>query len=168
MARKIAQGDSERIRRLKEQSKNLTGFDKALMDDLLAEYDALASMVEGLRHDVQEHGVMVTKIVGAHNPREDTVENPEFTTYQKGIARLGDLCGGRRSPKREANDCTHIDIRSRQFLGSQGDPCRVYAHAGEVVFPCFCAKLCNLRACRLWLQQRMVNILVPVHSLLLR
>lgn len=85
------QGESERIKRLKEQSKSLTGFDKALMDDLLAEYDALASMVEGLRRDVQEHGVMVTKVVGAHNPREDTVENPEFTTYQKGIARLGDL-----------------------------------------------------------------------------
>lgn len=80
-----------RIERLRNESENLTGFDKALMDDLLAEYDALATMVEGLRRDVQEHGVMVTKIVGAHNPHEDTVENPEFTTYQKGIARLGDL-----------------------------------------------------------------------------
>lgn len=83
--------DSQRIARLKEESKSLTGFDKALMDDLIAEYDALATMVEGLRKSVQEHGVMVTKIVGAHNPHEDTVENPEFTTYQKGIARLGDL-----------------------------------------------------------------------------
>ncbi len=87
----MARKESTRIDRLKKESKNLTGFDKALMDDLLSEYDALASMVEGLRRDVQEHGVMVTKTVGAHNPRVDTVENPEFTTYQKGIARLGDL-----------------------------------------------------------------------------
>lgn len=93
MARKaqVPEVESERIQRLKEKSKSLTGFDKALLDDLLAEYDALATMVEGLRRDVQKHGVMVTKVVGAHNPREDTVENPEFTTYQKGIARLGDL-----------------------------------------------------------------------------
>lgn len=93
MARKAREPEveSERIQRLKEKSKSLTGFDKALLDDLLAEYDALATMVEGLRRDVQKHGVMVTKVVGAHNPREDTVENPEFTTYQKGIARLGDL-----------------------------------------------------------------------------
>ena len=93
MARKAKSPDveSERIQRLKDESKSLTGFDKALMDDLITEYDALASMVEGLRRDVQEHGVMVRKVVGAHNPREDTVENPEFTTYQKGIARLGDL-----------------------------------------------------------------------------
>ena len=84
-------GKSPRLTRLTKQTESLTGLDKELMDDLLAEYDALATMVEGLRHDVQEHGVMVTKVVGAHNPREDTVENPEFTTYQKGIARLGDL-----------------------------------------------------------------------------
>ena len=82
---------SARLERLRDESSKLSGFDKALMDDLLVEYDALATMVEGLRVDVQQHGVMVTKIVGAHNPREDTVENPEFTTYQKGIARLGDL-----------------------------------------------------------------------------
>lgn len=86
-----AKADNPRIERLRDESKSLTGFDKALMDDLLVEYDALAQMVEGLRKDVQRHGVMVTKVVGAHNPREDTVENPEFTTYQKGIARLGDL-----------------------------------------------------------------------------
>ncbi len=83
--------ETPRIERLRRESKNLTGFDKALMDDLLQEYDALAEMVENLRNDVQRHGVMVTKVVGAHNPRKDTVENPEFTTYQKGIARLGDL-----------------------------------------------------------------------------
>ena len=82
---------SARLERLRDESSKLSGFDKALMDDLLVEYDALATMVEGLRVDVQQHGVMVTKIVGAHNPREDTVENPEFTTYQKAIGRLGDL-----------------------------------------------------------------------------
>ena len=82
---------SGRIERLRKESEGLSGFDKALMDDLLVEYDALATMVAGLRNNVEEHGVMVTKVVGAHNPREDTVENPEFTTYQKGIARLGDL-----------------------------------------------------------------------------
>ena len=82
---------ADRIDRLRKESDNMSGFDKALMDDLLVEYDALAQMVEGLRKDVQKHGVMVTKVVGSHNPREDTVENPEFTSYQKGIARLGDL-----------------------------------------------------------------------------
>lgn len=88
---KTRQEISARLERLQGEASKLTGFDKALMDDLVTEYDALASMVEGLRKDVQEHGVMVTKVVGAHNPREDTVENPEFTSYQKGIARLGDL-----------------------------------------------------------------------------
>ena len=83
---------SPRLTRLTKQTESLTGLDKELMDDLLAEYDALASMVEGLRHDVQEHGVMVDKEVGSVNNRHiETVENPEFTTYQKGIARLGDL-----------------------------------------------------------------------------
>lgn len=83
---------SPRLTRLTKQTESLTGLDKELMDDLLAEYDALASMVEGLRRDVQEHGVMVDKEVGSVNNRHfETVENPEFTTYQKGIARLGDL-----------------------------------------------------------------------------
>ena len=82
---------STRLERLRDESSKLSGFDKALMDDLLVEYDALATMVEGLRVDVQRHGVMVTKMVGSHNPHEDTVENPEFTTYQKAIGRLGDL-----------------------------------------------------------------------------
>lgn len=85
-------GKSPRLTRLTKQTESLTGLDKELMDDLLAEYDALASMVEGLRHDVQDHGVMIDKEVGSVNNRHiETVENPEFTTYQKGIARLGDL-----------------------------------------------------------------------------
>lgn len=91
MARATAKTQSQRLNRLKTESEKLSGLDKALLDDLLVEYDALADMVESLRLSVQQHGIMVTKVVGAHNPHEDTVENPEFTTYQKAIGRLGDL-----------------------------------------------------------------------------
>ena len=89
MARKP---DSERIKRLREESSKLTGFDKALMDDLLQEYDALASMVEKLRDDVDRNGVMVVvERGGANNRHEVRAENPAFTAYQKAIGRLGDL-----------------------------------------------------------------------------
>lgn len=83
---------SARLERLRKESGSLTGFDKALLDDLLTEYDALASMAEGLRHAIESHGVMIEKEVGTVNNRHlETVENPEFTTYQKTIGRLGDL-----------------------------------------------------------------------------
>lgn len=95
MARKmkVISGDkSERLKRLTKEADNLSGFDKALLDDLLTEYDALATMTEGLRHEVEKHGVMVEKEVGSVNNRHlETVENPEFTTYQKAIGRMGDL-----------------------------------------------------------------------------
>lgn len=75
-----------------EQSKHLSGLDKVLFDGLLEEYDALASMTKHLRHCVEEHGVMVEKEVGSVNNRHfEVVENPEFTTYQKAIGRMGDL-----------------------------------------------------------------------------
>lgn len=80
------------ILRMKEESKHLSGLDKILFDGLLDEYDALAKMTEGLRHAIEEHGVMVEKEVGSVNNRHmETVENPEFTTYQKAIGRMGDL-----------------------------------------------------------------------------
>ena len=80
------------ITQMREESKHLTGLDKILFDGLLEEYDALAAMTEGLRHDIEEHGVMVQKEVGSVNNRHiETVENPEFTTYQKAIGRMGDL-----------------------------------------------------------------------------
>ena len=83
---------SKRLVRLRKEADKLSGFDKALLDDLLVEYDALAAMTEGLRHEVEKHGVMVTKEVGSVNNRHvETVENPEFTTYQKAIGRMGDL-----------------------------------------------------------------------------
>lgn len=90
MARK-AKEKSERLERLTEESANLTGFDKALMDDLLAEYDALSSMVDELRSVILEKGAMTVKLVGQHNPREDTVERPEFTSYQKAVKTKSDL-----------------------------------------------------------------------------
>lgn len=75
-----------------EESKHLSGLDKILFDGLLGEYDALATMTEGLRHAIEEHGVMIEKQVGSVNNRHiETVENPEFTTYQKAIGRMGDL-----------------------------------------------------------------------------
>lgn len=84
--------ESAFLTRMKVESKHLAGLDKILFDGLLDEYDALASMTENLRHDVEEHGVMVEKEVGSVNNRHvETVENPEFTTYQKAIGRMGDL-----------------------------------------------------------------------------
>lgn len=80
-----------RLDRLTDESSKLSGFDKALMDDLIAEYDALSQMVDGLRDTVMEKGVMTVKVVGQHNPREDTVERPEFTTYQKALKTKSDL-----------------------------------------------------------------------------
>lgn len=90
MARK-AKEKSERLERLTEESANLSGFDKALMDDLLAEYDALSAMVDDLRSVILEKGAMTVKLVGQHNPREDTVERPEFTSYQKALKTKSDL-----------------------------------------------------------------------------
>lgn len=84
--------ESAFLKQMKEQSKSLSGLDKVIFDGLLEEYDALATMTEGLRHDIEDHGVMIEKEVGSVNNRHlETVENPEFTTYQKAIGRLGDL-----------------------------------------------------------------------------
>jgi phage terminase small subunit len=84
--------ESDRIRRLRNESDKLSGFDKALLDDLLVEYDALAAMVEKLRSDVDRNGVMVVvERGGANNRHEVMAENPAFTAYQKAIGRLGDL-----------------------------------------------------------------------------
>lgn len=91
MARKKKE-ESAFLTQMKEQSKSLSGLDKVIFDGLLEEYDALAAMTESLRHDIEEHGVMIEKEVGSVNNRHlETVENPEFTTYQKAIGRLGDL-----------------------------------------------------------------------------
>lgn len=91
MARKKKE-ESAFLKQMKEQSKSLSGLDKVIFDGLLEEYDALATMTEGLRHDIEDHGVMIEKEVGSVNNRHlETVENPEFTTYQKAIGRLGDL-----------------------------------------------------------------------------
>lgn len=80
------------IDRMQKESKHLSGLDKVLFDGLLEEYDALSTMTEGLRHAIEEHGVMIEKEVGSVNNRHmETVENPEFTTYQKAIGRMGDL-----------------------------------------------------------------------------
>jgi hypothetical protein len=82
---------SPRLERLVDESNGLTGFDKALMDDLLEEYDALSTMVDRLRDVILEKGPMTVKMVGQHNPREDTVERPEFTSYQKAVKTKSDL-----------------------------------------------------------------------------
>lgn len=90
MARRAKDGTF--LERMREESKHLSGLDKILFDGLLEEYDALSTMTEGLRHDIEEHGVMIEKEVGTVNNRHtEKVENPEFTTYQKAIGRLGDL-----------------------------------------------------------------------------
>lgn len=83
---------SDFIANMQKESKHLSGLDKVLFDGLLVEYDALAAMTENLRHAIEEHGVMIEKEVGSVNNRHmETVENPEFTTYQKAIGRMGDL-----------------------------------------------------------------------------
>lgn len=94
MARKVPDEKKESafLKRMKQESKGLSGLDKILFDGLLDEYDALATMTEGLRHAIEEHGVMIEKEVGSVNNRHvEVVENPEFTTYQKAIGRMGDL-----------------------------------------------------------------------------
>ena len=84
--------ESAFIARMREESQHLSGLDKVLFDGLLEEYDALSGMTESLRHAIEEHGVMVEKEVGSVNNRHmETVENPEFTTYQKAVGRMGDL-----------------------------------------------------------------------------
>lgn len=88
----VQKGESTRLKRLREEASGLSGFDKALLDGLLVEYDALAAMTEDLRLMVQRDGVMVEKEVGGANNRHiDVVENPAFTAYQKAIGRLGDV-----------------------------------------------------------------------------
>ena len=92
MADKKEKQESAFLSQMKLRSKNLTGLDKVIFDGLLEEYDALATMTKGLRCDIEDHGVMIDKEVGSVNNRHiETVENPEFTTYQKAIGRLGDL-----------------------------------------------------------------------------
>lgn len=88
---KLVKDKSKRLERLTEESATLSGFDKALMDDMLAEYDALSAMVDELRDVVVTEGPMTVKLVGQHNPREDTVERPEFTSYQKALKTKSDL-----------------------------------------------------------------------------
>lgn len=84
--------ESARLKKLREQTKDLSGLDRTLLDDLLVEYDSLASMTEDLRLRVEKEGVMVVKEVGTANNRHyDTVENPVFTTYSKTIGTLGGL-----------------------------------------------------------------------------
>jgi len=91
MAKQISEATT-RLERLQNESAGLTGFDKALLDDLLTEYDALASMTEGLREVILEKGVMEEKEVGTVNNRHiERVERAEFKAYQKAIGRLGDL-----------------------------------------------------------------------------
>lgn len=87
-----AKKESAFLTRMKAESDHLSGLDKILFDGLLDEYDALAAMTEDLRHAIEDHGVMIEKEVGSVNNRHtETVENPEFTTYQKAIGRMGDL-----------------------------------------------------------------------------
>lgn len=86
MARKLREvtGTSKRLEKLRGEAKKLSGLDKALLDDILVEYDALASMTEDLRFMVIEQGVML-------EGEDKTIENPAFTAYQKAIGRLGDV-----------------------------------------------------------------------------
>lgn len=94
MARKLKEvkDTTERLDKLREEARRLSGIDRALLDDILVEYDALATMTEDLRYMVIEQGVMIEKEVGGANNRHiDVVENPCFTAYQKAIGRLGDV-----------------------------------------------------------------------------
>jgi ParB family chromosome partitioning protein len=56
-------GESARLKKLREQAKDLSGFDRALLDDLLVEYDSLATMTEDLRKRVEDEGVMEMALV---------------------------------------------------------------------------------------------------------
>jgi len=93
MARKLKEvKTSERLEKLRKESENLSGFDKALLDSLLVEYDALAEMAEDLRFMVQQEGVMIEKEVGTANNRHlDTVPHPGLQPYERTIGRMGDV-----------------------------------------------------------------------------
>ena len=81
-----------RLERLRKSVDTMNGIDRVMMDDLIKEYDALASMTEKLRIEVEKDGVMIDKEVGTVNNRHtEKVENPAFTAYSKSIGRLGDL-----------------------------------------------------------------------------
>jgi len=84
--RQVKVKTGKRIDDLRAEAANLTGLDKALLDDLLVEYDALSAMVDTLRKDVEENGIMTEREAGpASNPRIERVERPEFTSYRKAL-----------------------------------------------------------------------------------
>lgn len=82
----------DRLARLRETLDSMKGIERVMMEDLIAEYDALASMTERLREKVNKDGVMIEKTVGTvNNRRVEEVENPAFTAYSKAIGRQSDL-----------------------------------------------------------------------------
>ena len=88
----VKTGASERLKKLRGEAKKLIGLDRALMDDLLIEYDALASMAEELRTMIQDEGVMVEREVGSVNNRHlEVLEHNALQPYQRTIGRLGDV-----------------------------------------------------------------------------
>lgn len=83
---------SARLDKLRKESENLSGFDKALLDSLLVEYDALAEMAGDLRFMVQKEGVMVEKEVGTVNNRHlEMVPHPALQAYERSLGRMGDV-----------------------------------------------------------------------------
>lgn len=78
--------------RLRTEVAGLKGVDRELVDTLIEEVSALADMVEELRKQVQEDGVMIEmERGGANNRHVELVENPAFTAYSKAVGRLSDI-----------------------------------------------------------------------------
>ena len=78
--------------RLRAEVSGLSGVDKEMADTLIEEVAALAQMVEDLRKQVQEDGVMIEmERGGANNRHVELVENPALTAYSKHVGRLSDI-----------------------------------------------------------------------------
>lgn len=89
---KMVEVPSDRLKKLRKESDNLSGFDKALLDSLLVEYDALAEFAGVLRNTVRSEGVMVNREVGTANNRHfEDIPNPALKPYESALGRMGDV-----------------------------------------------------------------------------
>lgn len=89
---KMVEVPSDRLKKLRKESDNLSGFDKALLDSLLVEYDALAEFAGVLRKTIRQEGVMVDREVGTANNRHiENIANPALKPYESALGRMGDV-----------------------------------------------------------------------------
>lgn len=84
--------NATQLERLRDEVKDLSGIDRALVDPLLVEVAAMTDFTVELREMVKEQGIMTeVQRGGANNVHFEMVENPAFTTYSKSLARLAEV-----------------------------------------------------------------------------